>query len=49
MTSATDNEGKRISMVRVMGKEVEYPLNDLDRSTVMKILMCACSLHKTLT
>jgi hypothetical protein len=31
MSSATDNEGKMTTMVRIMDKEVEYPLDDLDR------------------
>jgi hypothetical protein len=49
MSNTTDNEEKRIAMVRVMGEEVEYPLDDLYKQTVMELLMRACSLHKTLT
>lgn len=49
ISSATDNEGKMVTVIRVMGKEVECSLDDLERQMVIEILMCACFLHKTLT
>jgi hypothetical protein len=38
-----------VTVIRVMGKEVECSLDDLERQMVIEILMCACFLHKTLT